>query len=240
MSGCSADIADSEETSEASSSDLQPPDSSPQPLDVVSRLRGLEEWTIVPLAHFRRGERHALIIWPALNSSGALVDATVVGVALEETEDGTLVEHGRRWVVRERETSRAALVEALGGDDYEVLDRRVGVHLHHLGSRLSRLSAAFGRFVAAGERRDAADAAAEFSRLLPLERAAFEPSVAQLLWMASSHSARLEHVETLREEETVTLTLRVMRGGMTLRTITATATPVEGHPERWVVGSYRE
>ena len=212
----------------------------PEPYEVVSRLRGLDGWTIVPLAHFRRGERHALILWPAINSSGRLVDATVVGVALEPDAAGNLVERGRRWVVPDEATSRAALVAALGGEDYEVLDRRLGVSLDQLGPRLSSLSVAFGRFVSAGARVDAKDAAVAFSRLLPLERAAFEPSVARLLWMASAHSARLEHVETLREGETATLTFRVMRGGMTFQTITATATQLEGHPGRWVVSSYRE
>lgn len=216
------------------------PDPGLQPLEAVSRLRGLEGWTIIPLAHFRRGTGHALIVWPAIDAAGSLVDATVVGVALEIDGEGNFVEHGQRWVVREGDASRASLATALGGDDWEVLERGVGVPLDQLGPRLSSLSVAFGRFVAAGARNDAVDAAVHFSRLLPLERAAFTPGVAQLLWMASAHSARLEHVATHREGETATLTIRVMRGGMTFRTITATASPVEGHPDRWVVTSYRE
>lgn len=225
------------ETAETTS---EAPASSAEAIEVVSHLRGLEGWTVIPLAHFRRGRRHALVVWPAINSRGLLVDATVVGVPLEQGDDGELAEAGRRWVVRELEPSRAALAAALGGGDWEVIDPRSGVPLEQLGPRLGTLATEFSRAVAGGARDEALAAAIAFSRLLSIERAAFEPSVARLLWMASSHSATLEHLETQQQDDRARLTLRVVRGGLSIRTLTATAVPVNRQPDRWVIESYQE
>jgi hypothetical protein len=225
---------------EPPAAEVRAPATSAEVLAVVSHLNGLEGWTVIPLAHFRRGSRHALVVWPAINSRGQLVDATVVGVPLEQGDDGALSEAGSRWVVREEGPSRASLVSALGGADWEVVDRGEGLPLDQLGPGLGSLAAEFSQAVAAGRRPAALEAAVAFSRLLPVERAGFESSVARLLWMASAHSAALEHQVTQRQGDRAQLIIRVVRGSLAIRTITATAAPVEGHPDRWVVESYQE
>jgi hypothetical protein len=205
----------------------------------VDGLPGLDAWTVIPFAHFRRGARHAVVAWPAINSSGQLVDATVVGICLAETGPGALEQCGRRWVVRDARASRAALVEALGGDDYEVLDRSAGTSLNELGARLSRLGSDFVDAMDAGDRAGARRAAADFARMLPLDRVSFENGAAQLLWAAATHHGRLELADTVRRGDTATLTFNVLRGRQRFRTIEATARRVAGSADSWVFESYR-
>ena len=198
---------------------------------------GLSSWTVIPMAHFRRADRHVVIAWPALNSSGNTVDATVVGICLEENGD-TLESCGDRWVVRDSTESAAALRNALGGSDYEVLGRSNGSPLNSLGSDLEQLG---NRFVSAvGQRNGSAARAAamEFTQLLPLERVAFDNDVAQLLWMAARYNGRLEHEGTTRNGDTATLTFAVRRSIFRIQTIRATAEQVDG-TDRWIVTSYR-
>ena len=83
----------------------------------VQELRGLSTWEVVPFAHFRRELRHVVVAWPAINSAGQVVDATVVGACLEEAANGSLEQCGQRWVVSDRSASIAALEAALGGSD---------------------------------------------------------------------------------------------------------------------------
>jgi hypothetical protein len=206
-------------------------------MSAVGRLPGLSSWTVIPFAHLRRGTRHVVVAWPALNSAGSLVDATVVGICLEETADG-LEECGRRWVVRDQAAARAATVAALGGSDYDVIGRSAGRELDDLGPEMSRLGTAFAQAVSSGNRSAARQAATSFSRLLPLSTVAYGNDVARLLWAASNHSGRLEHVSTVRNGDTATLTFSVTRSGFRFQTIRATARPVSEGSDRWIVTSY--
>jgi hypothetical protein len=215
------------------------PRTSAEVLQAVESLPGLASWTVVPFAHFRRGDHHVVVAWPALNSAGQLVDATVVGVCLVETATGALEECCRRWVVRDAETARASLVQALGGDDYEVLDRVDGFPLDELGPRLSRLGSAFVAAMDAGDRAGARQAAAQFANMLPLDRVSLENGAAQLLWAAATHHGRLEHVDTLRQGDTAAITFNVLRGRQRFRTIQALARQVAGRPDVWVLESYQ-
>lgn len=217
----------------------RPPATTREVLRAVGNLRGLSSWTVIPFAHFRRGDRHAVVAWPAINSAGELVDATVVGICLEETEDGGLEECGRRWVVREQAASRAAMVEALGGSDYQVVGRSSGMALDDIGPRLASLGTEFSNAVSNGNRSGASRAAVAATRLLPLNRVAYENGVARLLWAAARHEGRLDHVSTVRNGNSATLTFHVRRGIFRLQTITATAQPINGNTDRWIITSYR-
>jgi len=240
---------ESEIETEAATADEQAPVSSAtetrahattaEVLQAASQLRGLSGWTIIPFAHFQRGDRHAVVAWPAINSAGRLVDATVVGICLEENGDGELEECGRRWVVRNAATSRAATAEALGGTDYQVMSRSSGVALDDLGPRLASLGTQFSRAVAARNSAGARQAAMSVTRLLPLDRVAYENGVARLLYAAASYNGSLEHVSTVRNGDSATLTFHVRRGILRLQTITATASPVNGNTDRWIITSYR-
>lgn len=239
--GCSS--ASAEVNAPPAEAESAEPAAAPSPIDrellaAVSELRGLAGWTLIPLAHFRRGNVHGVVIWPAIDASGRLVDATVVGLRLVQGDDGAYEESGRRWVVRERDVARAAMAEALGGGDFDVVDRQAGASLDELGDRLAMLAAAFAGAVDAGDQRAAVNAAVAFSRLLPLDRAAHEPSVARLLWMASEHGASLEHSETTREGDRARLTLRITRSGVTVRRLEAVAAPLEAGSDQWVVMEY--
>ena len=231
------------ETSETPSGNTavstRPPATTAEVLRAVGSLRGLSSWTVIPFAHFRRGDRHAVVAWPAINSAGELVDATVVGICLEETEDGGLEECGRRWVVREQASSRAAMVEALGGTDYQVVGRSSGMALDDLGPRLANLGTRFSDAISNGNRSGASQAAVAATRLLPLNRVAYENGVARLLWAAARHEGRLDHVSTVRNGNSATLTFHVRRGIFRLQTITATAQPISGNTDRWIIVSYR-
>lgn len=204
----------------------------------VEQLEGLRGWTVVPFAHFQREDRHVVVAWPAINSSGRLVDATVVGVCLEEGDTGELEECGRRWVVRDRADSRAALVNALGGSDYRVMTASPGAELDDLGPRVSELGTAFSRAISNGNRSQARSAAIEFTRLLPVSEVAFDNQVAQLLYMASSYNGRLEHAGTVRNGDSATITFHVYRSILRVRTIRATAREI-GDTGRWHIVSYQ-
>jgi hypothetical protein len=208
-------------------------------IQAASRLRGLSGWTVIPFAHFRRGDRHALVAWPAINSAGRLVDATVVGICLEENDTGELEECGRRWVVRDAAASRASLVEALGGSDYQTMTRSTGATLDDLGPRLASLGTEFSRAVASNNAAGASRAAVSAARLLPVDRVAHENGLARLLYAAASYNGSLEHVSTVQDGDSATLTFNVRRGIMRLQTITATARPVNGSSDRWIIVSYR-
>lgn len=216
-----------------------PPASSADVLRAIDGLQGLASWTVIPFVHIRRGDRHVVVAWPAINSAGRLVDATVVGICLEQTAPGVLQERGRRWVVREPQAARAAMVEALGGDDYEVLDRNDGVALDELGPRVSRLGSEFVEAIDAGDRARARQAATEFARMLPFERVALENGAAQLLWAAATHHGRLELVSTQRQGDTAALTFEVLRGRQRFRTIQARARRVSPGRDAWVLESYQ-
>lgn len=203
----------------------------------VASLDGLRGWTVVPLGHFQRGEKHVVVAWPAMNSSGAVVDATVVGICLEETVDG-LEECGRRWVVRESGPSRSAIAAALGGSDYRTLSGSAGASLDDLGPRLSALGSEFVRAAAARNGNAARRSATSFVQMLPLSRVAYDDDVAQLLYLAARYNGRLEHVRTVRNGETAELTFRVVRSGFTMQTVRATARPVSGSSDRWIIVSY--
>jgi len=225
-------------TAVSSSQTSTPPRTTSEVLQAVGSLRGLAGWTIIPFAHFQREDRHVVVAWPAINSAGQLVDATVVGICLEETDTG-LEECGRRWVVNDQSTSRAAVVEALGGSDYRTMTGQVGTPLDELGPRLSRLGTDFTQAVSSRNRNAARVAATAFVRMLPVDRVAFNNDLAQLLYLAANYNGRLEHERTVQNGETATLTFTVRRGIIPMRTITATARPVSGSSDRWVLVSYR-
>jgi hypothetical protein len=216
-----------------------PPATSAEVLRAVDGLQGLSSWTVIPFAHFRRGDRHVVVAWPAINSAGRLVDATVVGICLEQATPGVLQERGRRWVVREPQAARAAMIEALGGEDYEVLDRDDGLALDQLGPQLSRHGSEFVEAMDAGDRAGARRAATAFARMLPLERVSLENGAAQLLWAAATHHGRLELVDTVRQGDTATLTFEVLRGRQRFRTIQARARRVVPGRDVWVLESYQ-
>ena len=205
----------------------------------ASQLRGLSGWTVIPFAHFQRGNRHAVVAWPAINSAGTVVDATVVGICLEETDDGDLEECSRRWVVRDRSASMAAMRDALGGSNYQVRGRSAGIPLDDLGPRLGSLGTEFAQAASSGNRARARQTAMAFTRMLPLDTVAYENGVAQLLWMAARHNGRLEHVSTVQDGARATLTFHARRGLIRVQTITATARRVSGDDGRWIVTSYR-
>ena len=208
-------------------------------MQVVSSLPGLGTWTVIPFAHFRRGDRNVVVAWPAINSQGQLVDATIVGICLGPGESGQMEECSRRWVVRDRAASRAALIRALGGSDYQVVDRGEGAALDELGPRLSRFGSEFSTAVAAGDRDRARQAASLFTTMLPIESVSLDNRVAQLLWAAANHDGRLVHVNTRRQGDVARLTFRVMRGQRRFRTIHAQARQVAGHPDRWIIVNYQ-
>jgi hypothetical protein len=205
----------------------------------VERLPGLDTWTVVPFAHFRRDLRHVVVAWPAMNSSGEVRDATVVGICLEESQSGDLEQCGSRWVINDPSRARAALVEALGGTDYDVVSAQVGTGLDDLGPRLSQLGTSFASAVDDGRRAEAQRAATEFAQMLPAEQIAFDNELAQLLWAAARYDGRLEHVSTDRGDRLATLTFDVNRGWARVQTIRVIAQALDDDPSRWVVVDYR-
>jgi hypothetical protein len=217
-----------------------PESDDPDVLEFLASLPGLSNWTLIPLGDFRQGNRRVMVIWPAINSAGQLVDATVVAVPLQRSGAGQLEETGRRWVVRDGENSRAALRRFFGSNEYQLVTRQTGVALDELGPGLVSESQAFTVAVAAGQRQRAQRAAVAFSRLLPLERTAYEPNVARLLWMAATHQGHLEHLGTEQDGNEAEVRLRVARGRVSVRSVTAQARPVDGQTDRWVIVSYEE
>lgn len=203
----------------------------------VSSLDGLRGWTVIPLGHFQRGQRHVVVAWPAMNAAGDVVDATVVGICLEETAEG-LVECGRRWVVRESGPARAAIAAALGGSDYRTLSGSGGASLDELGPRLSALGTQFVEAASSRNGNAARSSATTFAAMLPLSRVAYDDDVAQLLYLAARYDGRLEHVRTVRNGETAELTFRVVRSGLTMQTVRATARQLDGSADRWIIVSY--
>lgn len=204
----------------------------------ASELPGLSNWTVVPFAHFRRGLTHVVVAWPALNSSGETVDATVVGICLQESTDGMVEQCGRRWVVNNRAASTEALESALGGSDYELVSQQEGAPLNDLGPRLSQLASQFVSANSRGDREGARRAALGFVQMLPAEQIAFDNQLAQLLWAAASYDGRLQHDGTTQSGSTATLTFDVRRGLFRVQTIQVTAEPSETSPGQWVVVSY--
>jgi hypothetical protein len=205
------------------------------PFAVAARLDGLARWTVFPVAHLRRGARHVVVVWPAIDSDGRLVDATVVGVCLVEGPDGGLVQEGRRWAVRDAAAARAATVHALGGESFDAVTRSDGVPLASLGPALAAAASGFSTAVHARENAAAARAVRALASLVPVERAAFENVVARLLWLAATHRGGLRHVRTTRDGERATLVLDVVRGDRRVRTVAAGARRVPGGPDRWLV-----
>ncbi len=205
----------------------------------AGELPGLSSWTVVPFAHFRRGLTHVVVAWPALNSSGQTVDATVVGICLRESTDGSVEQCGRRWVVNERVASRAALEDALGGADYELVSQQSGAPLNELGPQLSQFGSEFVSAISRGDRTGARRIALGFVQMLPAEQIAFDNQLAQLLWVAASYDGRLEHVSTTQNNTMATLTFNVRRGWLRVRTIQVTARPAAANPGQWVVVSYQ-
>lgn len=212
---------------------------SEQVFRAAEALPGLSSWTVVPFAHFRRELQHVVVAWPAMNSAGEVVDATVVGICLEESENGDLEQCGSRWVINDQATARAALLRALGGTDYEVVTGQVGTPLDDLGPRLSQLGTTFASAAADGDRDEAQRAAAAFAQMLPAEQIAFDNELAQLLWAAAHYDGRLDHVSTERGDRLATLNFDVNRGWARVQTIRVLAQAVEGDPSRWVVVDYR-
>jgi hypothetical protein len=208
-------------------------------LRAVDGLRGLTTWTVIPFAHFRRGQRHVVIAWPAIDARGSLFDATVVGICLETDDQGALVERGRRWVLRDPGAARRALVTALGGDDFEVMLGNQGAALDELGPSLSRLGSTFAAAVLRGDRAEARLSASAFARLLTLDRVAYGNDVAQLLWMAARHRGSLRHQRTVLQGETALLELSVMRGDRRMRAIQARARRVAPGQDRWIIVDYQ-
>lgn len=202
-------------------------------------LPGLSTWTVVPLAHFRRGLRHVVVAWPAMNASGETVDATVVGICLEEGLDGDLAQCGSRWVVNDRASATTALVQALGGADYEVVSRQSSAPLDALGPSLAELGNDFVDAVDRGDSTTARRLAVTFAQMLPVEQVAFDNDLAQLLWMAAEYGGRLEHVSTERSGQVATLTFDVSRGWFRVRTIRVSARTVNSDPTQWVVVDYQ-
>ncbi len=209
-------------------------------LATVEGLRGLRSWTVIPFAHLRRGKRHVVIAWPAIDSSGRLVDATVVGICLIESADGELLEKGRRWVVREAEASRTALQQALGGSTWDVVGRVSGAPLNDLGPELGRRGSTFAKAVSRGDRVTARHAAQGFAAFLPVDRVMLENDVARLLWLAATHRGGLRHVRTSRQGDEALIVLHVMRGRSRLRTIEAHARPERPGSARWVIYDFSE
>lgn len=205
----------------------------------ASELPGLDTWTVVPLAHFRRGLRHVVVAWPALRSTGEAVDATVVGICLEETGGGGLEQCGSRWVITDRAAATTALEQALGGSDYEVVSRQTSSPLDDLGPRLAQLGNDFASAADRGDTEAARRAATTFAQLLPVDAVAFDNELAQLLWMAARYDGQLEHVSTERDGQFATLTFDANRGWIRVRTIRVIAQPVNGDMSRWVVVDYR-
>lgn len=206
---------------------------------VAETLPGLSTWTVVPFAHFRRELQHVVVAWPAMNSAGEVVDATVVGICLEESENGDLEQCGSRWVINDQATARAALERALGGSDYEVVTGQVGTPLDDLGPRLSQLGTTFASAADDGNRAEAQRAAAAFAQMLPAEQIAFDNELARLLWAAAHYDGRLEHVSTERGDRIATLSFDVNRGWARVQTIRVLAEATESDPNRWIVVDYR-
>ena len=209
-----------------------------QVYQAAAELRGLDTWEVIPFAHFRRGLRHVVIAWPAVNSSGEVVDATVVGACLEESADGSNLEQcGQRWVVRDRSDAAAALEEALGGSDYEVVSVQSSATLSQLGPQLERLGNEFVSAIDDDNFSEARRKAQAFAAMLPAEEIAFDNSLAQLLWMAARYNGRIEHVSTENHGSTATLTFDVSRGFMRVRTIQVIAQ--QTNSGQWIAVEYR-
>ena len=208
-------------------------------LRVAETLPGLAGWTVIPLAQLQRDNRFVVVAWPALNASGQVVDATVVGLCLEATDAGEIQQCGDRWAATDQATSEAAIERALGGSDYEVLSRHDGVAIGDLGTGLVEAGNAFTSAVSRGDRGGARRAALALTRLLPFERVALDNDIAQLLYLAARYNGQLEHAGTQVSGDRATLTFHVSRGWLRLRTIQATAERVVGSADRWIITSYR-
>lgn len=176
----------------------------PDLLVVARSLPDFRGWTLVPVAQFHRGLRHAIVVWPAISPGGIVEDDDVVGITLERTADGSyrLADTpGSRdvWNSRWRDHGSGSIspvARELGGSDVEVRERSEGAPLDELGALLESTTHAFAAEVSRGNRDLARRAAVEFSRLVALEQVVFDDWPWNILQKAATGRLQIQHLGT--------------------------------------------
>jgi hypothetical protein len=175
----------------------------------VKELGGFEDYSVIPLAHFRRGARSVVIAWPALTPTGDLGGTAVYGVCVEERGDGSYHSCGQRWLVNEINASTHALESTLGGSDYEVVSNQASASLDSIGDRLTTLGNSFVTAASEGDGEDMFGTAQEFLQMLPVEDVAFDNSVVQMLVNAARAEKEFLHIKTETGDLLATITMEV-------------------------------
>ena len=173
-------------------------------LEVALSAPDFNGWTVVPVAQFSKGLRHAVIVWPAISPGGTVEDDDVVGVTLERTTDGSyrLADTpGSRDVWSSRWRNRGSsdispVARELGGSEGEVRERSEGAPLDDLGALLESTTHEFAAEVARGNRDLAKRAASRFSRLVALPQVVFDDWPWNILQKAATGRLQIQHLGT--------------------------------------------
>lgn len=172
-------------------------------------LGGFSEDEVVPMAHFRRGNRNVVVFWPALSATGELTSSAVYGVCVEAYEDGSFDSCGPMWNIVEVTSAAAELESALGGSDYEVVDEQSTAELAQLGDQLVEHGNDFVRAAASGDRDSLFRSAQEFVRMLPVEDVAFDNTIAYLLVNAARSGKAFRSMKTETGDLLASITFNV-------------------------------
>ncbi len=211
-----------EETTPELPTPQPPPILSGDVSEVVLAQSMFEGWTVVPLAQLEREDRVVVVVWPAIDPSGEVVDDDLIGLTLQRVESGLQVVESN-WGMR---TGR--IVEHLGGEPAS-RERGEGVPADQLATQLHALPVQFVERVRAGDRAGAVEVAIAFSRLWAFEFAVESDTASELL-AGHTQNARIE--ATLVEGEEGRVRARFFQGQDMVEEELLIAT--QHAPNRWV------
>ena len=188
--------------------------------------------SVVPLAQLARGSKVVVLAWPMLSAEGTILDDDVVGSTLELGADASWREVHGNWGVRGA-AGRARIAEELGGTDWTVRDRREGVPFSELGPRFVDATRRFHDAVAARDRTAAVQTAVEISRMVPLDVAALDDRMTEMLTKVAGE-ATLELVSV--DPPNARIVIRIRDGARTGE-IAFPAIHVTPEADRWILGN---
>jgi hypothetical protein len=200
----------------------------------LATLPAYQGWTLIPMVELQRGQRVVVVFWPALSPEGEISAPNVFAMAFDQLDISTYQPLGNRIPIRDRAQAQTDIINALGGNDFTVRPRYTGARLDRLGPELVEHFRVFSDAASMGDRTRAVQAGISLSRLLPLDRVAYENSAAQLLWYATRYSLNYQ-TYTLPQGSTATVVIDVMSGTNVYRRLDAQCAPSTDNPQRWVV-----
>lgn len=203
-------------------------------LEAAGNAPSLRGWTLVPYAQFQRGDRVALLLWPAFDDSGRLARASVVGLTFARAADGRLVPQGEHWPAGDSQSTPARLTDQLGSADYSVRLRGEGVPIDQLDDQLTARCDGFSAAARQGDRRAAVEEAIALSQLLSLDQVVFETSASHLLSLCANGTRVWLAGEVSPRGSRAAVRLQLRRGPSRQR-LDGGAHQVADQPNRWVL-----